>query len=54
VRKFLKKTVRKILVVPEYPMDLLKAIVREELGITIITYTISVHMKVNFLGLKNL
>jgi len=54
VRKFLKKTVRKILVVPEYPMDLLKAIVREELGITIITYTISAHMKVNFLGLKDL
>lgn len=54
VKKFLKKTVRKILVVPEYPMDLLKAIVQDELGITIITYTISPRMKVNFLGLENL
>lgn len=54
VEKFLKKTVRKILVIPEYPMDLLKAIVEDELGIAIVTYTISPRKKVNFVGLEKL
>ncbi|WP_426175584.1 hypothetical protein [Massilia sp. TWR1-2-2] len=54
VARFLKKSVRKILVVPEFPMALLKKSVEEDLNITIITYTLSSRKKVKFTGLEDL
>lgn len=54
VKRILEKSVRKVLVVPEYPMRFLDSIIQDNLGIQIVTYTISARGHVKLFGLEKI
>ncbi|WP_440965411.1 hypothetical protein ACL58G_04575 [Massilia sp. GER05] len=54
VSQILEKNVKKVLVVPESPEEMLGCIIENDLGIQVVTYTISAQEKIKFFGLDKI
>jgi len=52
VTRILQKPVRKVLVVPDFPMNTLRHVIQNDLGIQIVTYAISARGRVTLFGLE--